>query len=59
VENSLKKTLSKLMAGTTQQQISYTTIGVTATVAAALSAAFSSSMEKNIHTNNNNKRNRR
>jgi hypothetical protein len=54
VEHSLKKTLQKLMTGTTQQQIAYTTIGVTATIAAALSASLSNSLQ----TNNHNKRNK-
>lgn len=58
VEHNLKKTLTKLMAGTTQQQIAYTTVGITATVAAALSASFSSSLQNNNY-NNNNKRIRR
>lgn len=60
VEHSMKKTIAKLMAGTTQQQITYTTVGLTATVAAALSAAFSKSLEKNnINNTSTNKRIRR
>jgi hypothetical protein len=57
VEHSLKKTLQKLMAGTTQQQIAYTTIGVTATIAAALSASLSNSLQTN-NIPNSNKRSR-
>lgn len=52
VEDTFKKTLAKLLAGTSQQQIAYTTVGVTATVAAALSASLSNS----IHSNDYNKR---
>lgn len=57
VEHNLKKALTKLMTGTTQQHIAYTTIGITATVAAALSASFSTSLQSNNY--NNNKRIRR
>lgn len=57
VEHNLKKALTKLMAGTTQQQITYTTVGITATIAAALSASFSSSLQNSNY--NNNKRIRR
>ncbi|KAI8636488.1 CRAL-TRIO domain-containing protein [Parasitella parasitica] len=48
VEDTFKKTLSKLLAGTSQEQIAYTAVGVTATVAAALSTSLSNS----IHNNN-------
>lgn len=58
VEHSIKKALQKVLAGTTQQQIAYTTIGVTATIAAALSASLSNSLQTNNHHNSNNKRNR-
>lgn len=59
VEHNIKKAIAKLMAGTTQQQITYTTVGLTATVAAALSATFSNSLEKNNINNSSNKRLRR
>lgn len=49
VETNLKKVLLKLMAGTTQQQIAYTTAGISATVAAALSASLSNSLQNNNH----------
>jgi hypothetical protein len=54
VEQTLKKTLLKLLAGTTatQEQIKYTTVGITATVAAALSASFSTSLTSNNNYNN-------
>lgn len=48
VEDTFKKSLAKLLAGTSQQHIAYTTVGVTATVAAALSASLSNS----IHSSN-------
>ncbi|KAI7863256.1 CRAL-TRIO domain-containing protein [Mucor mucedo] len=54
VEHNLKKALTKFMTGSTQQ-IAYTTVGITATVAAVLSTSFSSSLQNN----NNNKRIRR
>lgn len=60
VEHNIKRAIAKLMAGTTQQHITYTTVGLTATVAAALSATFSNSLERNNNINNsNNKRLRR
>lgn len=55
VEDTFKKTLAKLLAGTSQQQIAYTTVGVTATVAAALSASLSNSIHSS-HDYSNNKR---
>lgn len=58
VEHNLKKALLKLMASSsaTQQQITYTTVGITATIAAALSTSFSSSLTSNNYNSNNNKR---
>ncbi|KAI8389460.1 CRAL-TRIO domain-containing protein [Blakeslea trispora] len=50
VEHSLKKTITRLLsmlhpsAGFTQEQITYTTIGATATIAAAFSTSFSHSL---------------
>ncbi|KAK4519259.1 uncharacterized protein ATC70_009491 [Mucor velutinosus] len=52
VEDTFKKTLAKLLAGTSQQQIAYTTVGVTATVAAALSASLSNSIHSNDYSSN-------
>lgn len=52
VEDTFKKTLAKLLAGTSQEQIAYTTVGVTATVAAALSASLSNSIHNNEYNNN-------
>jgi hypothetical protein len=45
VETTLKRQLQKIMVS--PQQIAYTTIGVTATVAAAMSASFTNSLEAN------------
>ena len=56
VEKSLEKSLAKIMAGTTKEHITFTTIGVTATVAAALSASLSSSLENNTSPNKRNSR---
>lgn len=55
VEHNLKRALTKFMTTGSSQQIAYTTIGITATVAAALSTSFSSSLQDN----SNNKRIRR
>ncbi|KAI9473912.1 MAG: CRAL-TRIO domain-containing protein [Benjaminiella poitrasii] len=53
VEETVKKTLMKLIAknSTARQQIAYTTIGLTATVAAALSASFSDSLQQRFDNN--------
>ncbi|CEP07334.1 hypothetical protein [Parasitella parasitica] len=51
VEDTFKKTLSKLLAGTSQEQIAYSTVGVTATVAAILSSSLSNSIHN--HDNDN------
>ncbi|KAG1218879.1 hypothetical protein G6F68_021500 [Rhizopus microsporus] len=51
VEHTLKKSLAKLLTGS-QQQLTYATIGMTATVAAALSSTFSNSLDdrnKRVH----------
>ncbi|KAI8979227.1 hypothetical protein BDF20DRAFT_489107 [Mycotypha africana] len=56
VENNLKKTLEKLMANASSQQITYTTLGITATLAAALSASFSDSLLQSTKNSDNDKR---
>ncbi|CAO3700549.1 unnamed protein product [Rhizopus stolonifer] len=51
VEHTLKKSLAKLFVGS-KQQLTYATIGMTATVAAALSSTFSNSLDdrnKRLH----------
>ncbi|KAI8353644.1 CRAL-TRIO domain-containing protein [Choanephora cucurbitarum] len=45
VEHSLKKTITRLFSSLNQQQITYTTIGATATMA----AAFSTSLSQSLH----------
>ncbi|KAI9257635.1 CRAL-TRIO domain-containing protein [Sporodiniella umbellata] len=51
VEHTLKKSLAKLFVGS-KEQITYATVGVTATIAAALSSTFSNSLDsrnKRLH----------